>query len=729
MQHVLVCAQDSVLAKKVRFLLANDRCDVEILEDHDGLNTRLGTNDVDLLVLARDQAGEDAIELLGRIDPGLVIPPTLVLGGPTAVTADFIHLIPDPIDTQAIYRIASELLDSVSMDDTSDEDRTLMALPRPELPKKTALDADDTAAVPFADVGERGELAFTDVTGLDEIAGRLDQLESDQLNEQLSDAFDIDEVSDVAHPPRRPVASHSPNPVTAGPLEPARFAKALFQCLSKRVSGALVVVRPEETSTVYLEKGAPVHIESSIPGDQLGKALVARGRITEAQYSDGAKRSVERGVRLGQALVDLGFFTDQELGQELGQTARDRIVACFAARTGSFELDPRRSPPTADRPYRLDMAHIIADGIRRHADGAVLTQILGEIDARYFKLNRSISELADTYPIDGRERQFLAFEGRAYNVQDATESSGLSPDEAYKLMAILTVCEETRDFTPGVKEFEDRIREEQRRIKDLQSTLPGPASSASFPPAPAPSTPPPAPARAAPSSLPTPARSAPSLPPMPKPVVPAFGGEHAETLAGSPPGISGGFTSAPTPWGIDAPAEAAPPPPPPPPPPASTQPPVPPPMPTPAAPVPPPPAAPAEDIPPMPVPADGEMGMTPRPLVYAKPLPRGADGQPLETSERTLSREHFQRGVTLLGQGNFANAEEAFRDAVALCSEEHVYLIGLARAIYYNPGYSAMGKVPVLRGIVERAQGLAPEDKRVATLRAWVDHAQRSLVF
>ncbi|CAN0578301.1 unnamed protein product, partial [Laminaria digitata] len=38
------------------------------------------------------------------------------------------------------------------------------------------------------------------------------------------------------------------------------------------------------------------------------------------------------------------------------------------------------------------------------------------------------------------------------------------------------------------------------------------------------------------------------------------------------------------------------------------------------------------------------------------------------------------------------------------------YLIGLARAIYYNPGYGAAGKVPVLRGIVDRARQLAPED-------------------
>ncbi|MCK6551809.1 hypothetical protein L6R52_38600, partial [Myxococcota bacterium] len=132
-------------------------------------------------------------------------------------------------------------------------------------------------------------------------------------------------------------------------------------------------------------------------------------------------------------------------------------------------------------------------------------------------------------------------------------------------------------------------------------------------------------------------------------------------------------------------------------------------------------------VPPMPVPAAGELGLVPRPLVYAKPLPRAADGSPIETSERTLSREHFQRGVTLLGQGNFASAEEAFRDAVALCSEEHVYLIGLARAIYYNPSYRADGKVPVLKQIVSRAEQLAPDDNRVATLSSWITHAEQQL--
>jgi cytochrome c-type biogenesis protein CcmH/NrfG len=116
----------------------------------------------------------------------------------------------------------------------------------------------------------------------------------------------------------------------------------------------------------------------------------------------------------------------------------------------------------------------------------------------------------------------------------------------------------------------------------------------------------------------------------------------------------------------------------------------------------------------------------PRPVVFSPPLPRNADGQAQETPERSRSRQHFQRGVTLLGQGNFDDAEEAFRDAIALCSEEHVYLIGLARALYYNPSYTAQGKVPVLRSIVDRAGQLAPDDGRVLTLTDWVRHAEAS---
>lgn len=727
MQHILVSAQDSVLAKKVRFLLANDQCDVEILEPDASLDERLAVDGVDLLVLSRDVRGEDAIEFLGRVNPSLLIPPTLVLGGPTAVTADFIHLIPDPIDTQAIYKIASDIL-SQAAEATTAEDATLMSLEQPDFSGRGQPESDNqNVAQPKS--GAEEKLSYSDVTGLDEIAGRLDQLESDQLNEQLSGNFDIDDAG-APPPARRPVAKKE-SPVKGGALDPAKLATVLYQCWSKAVTGVLTVTRDSETSSVYMDKGSVVHIDSSIPGDLLGKALFGRGRITDAQYADGAKRAIERGVGLGQALVDLGFFSTDELGTELGNTARDQIVGCFGARSGTVEFMNGRSAPSRDRPYQLQSAHVIAEGLRSHADDAVLNGIMGDANERYFKLRKTIPELADIFPLSPQDKDFLAFSGRAYNTTDSAESSGLSMQDAYKLLSLLTICQELSDFTPGLKEFEGRIKEEQHRVKTLQSTLPQTASSLP----------------SSPSHFPTPSQ--------PEEALPAFGGpgpfsgaaepfaapDAERTIAGEQPPMPAPALAGGSPFNWGEPAQEAPPPPaaPPPPPlgtnPVAAVPDAPPPMPPPiaAAPVPPPiaapvaPPAPAEDIPPMPVPADGSAGLAPRPLVFAKPLPRGQDGQVIETSERTLSREHFQRGVTLLGQGNFANAEEAFRDAVALCSEEHVYLIGLARAIYYNPGYGAAGKVPILRGIVQRASQLAPGDKRVETLGSWIAAAEAQI--
>lgn len=109
-QHIVVCTEDAVLAKKVRFLLARDECEVQIVGALADVEARIREGDVSLVVLSRQLEGEDAIAIAQRYDASMGIPTTLVLGGAMTDTAGFIRLIPDPIDTQAIYRIASEAL-------------------------------------------------------------------------------------------------------------------------------------------------------------------------------------------------------------------------------------------------------------------------------------------------------------------------------------------------------------------------------------------------------------------------------------------------------------------------------------------------------------------------------------------------------------------------------------------------------------------------------------------
>lgn len=581
MQHIAVCTQDPVLAKKIRFLLAGEGRDVTLLDGLEALSAPDAARYC-LLVLSRSIDGRDTLDALQA--EGNEQRPVILLGGERVVTPAHIHIVPDPVDTQAIYRLANEELPDRSDEADHATEPTLVedGWP-PEPPPREFRLAED----PHTEEGQ----------------------------------------------------AHMPHTTAPTALEPIAFSKQLFQIWSDSDQGVLIISQAEETLSVYFERGAPVHLESSIPGDRIGPSLVSRGRLAEAQYADAAKRAIERGTRLGAALVELNHIAEADLGQEMGASARDQIVACFGARDGSFTFTQGVEAERADPAFTLDVPHILSEGLHKHADPGTLSRVLGDSNERYFKLTKTTAELRNIFPLDDPEVRFLTFEGKAYNVSDAADISGLSLTRARITLALLTVCEEIHDFTPGVTEFEARIREERQRSRDLESQLP-----------------------ATPSAVP-------SIQPV---------------SAGQIP-LSGGM--APFPSAAPAPADG-------------------------------------EAIPPMPVPDAGVEGTAPQALVYAKPLPRGVDGQLLDSPERSLSREHFQTGVKLLGDGAFSRAEAAFRNATALCSEEHVYLIGLARAIYYNPAYAGARKIPVLKNIVERAERLAPTDKRVTTLRSWVNHAE-----
>lgn len=712
--NILVCTEDSVLAKKVRILLARDECEVEILSNPHRLDRRLTADPISLLVLSNRLADEDTAEILSRLAESIVLPPTIVLGDTAQEPPDFVQIVSDPADTQAIYRLASEAL---ATNGRADGEPALPPIDRLGLESSRGkTQRMKPTRGPREPTAKSNEPPPLDLEGMEfpssaEIEARLSNagLADDEFEisgEEQSRPTGETNVEDITV---FDVASYhaaksrgGDNLGLAGVLDPVRFAKVLFQCWTMEAQGALVVATTDETITVTFEDGLPVHLESNVHGDHLGKNLVSKGKLTDAQYSDAAKLAIERGLSIGGAIVELGFLNRDSYGRELGDDAHDRIVRRFASRGGAFEFVPNRRAPIADRPYRISVGRILVEGLKRFADDAALTEICGEVEHAYFKVRSTIEELGKRFPLTDKEKLFLSYSGRAYNVADAADASGLDVRAARVLMALLITCDEYEEFTPGVAEFEARLKEERDRLqaelRAARSEIPGPRTSVL--PELRGSMPPPIERTSNPADF----LSAPGLPPLIKapPPIPAPG------FATTAPMTSSGS-------GLPAPAPPVPPAPPPPPPADTIS------------------QRPAEGgdasaaIPPMPVPGPGQSGRIPRTVVFSPPMPRGPDGQPQETPERTRSRQHFQRGVTLLGQGNFDDAEEAFRDAIALCSEEHVYLIGLARAVYYNPSYTAVGKIPVLRTIVDRAAHLAPEDGRVLTLTEWVRAAEANL--
>jgi hypothetical protein len=595
MQKVLVCTQDPVLAKRVRFLLGRDECHIEILTGPDALAPALGSDSYDLLVVSRsleDQDVEDRLLSLGHDRP-----PTVVLGGEPIDRGDDIHVVADPGNAQAIYGLASRLL----------------------------ANGGNNGSVPVASLPAVG-----------------------------------------SNPPSSsPPASTS----TDQSVDPGRLARTIHRHNAARDDGTLIVQGDEETWRLLFEDGRPVCMRSSRPGDRFGRHLVDIGRLSESDYAGATKLAIEAGLRLGEALIESRALTEDELRSERADYARIQLVERFAPDSGRFRFEAH--PFDGEREFELAVLPVVAEGFKKFASSDLVTSIIGDRQQRYFRLRSDPSALQALFLLDGAELSFIEHGGRAYNVEDAAEVSGMSVEEALKLLALLWTCDKVEDFTPGVEEFEARIREERERSKDLGSELPSAALPGQDEPFDGHMT------------EGTPIFEAP---------VPIHTTDDPDNVAEIEPEAE----AAPIPIGGSLPPQPSAPPPPPP----------------------------ADDVPAMPsAPPGMEQGVV-EPMVFAAPGPRGPDGHLLETPERSKSRDHFQRGVQLLGQGQFGEAEQAFRESITLCSEEHIYLVGLARAVFYNPGYAAPDKLPVLNTIVSRAENLAPEDPRVTTLRSWLEQNQ-----
>lgn len=64
---------------------------------------------------------------------------------------------------------------------------------------------------------------------------------------------------------------------------------------------------------------------------RLGRLLVNRGYLSEAQLDDGLKRQRETGQRLGEVLVQAGWISDRELHRVLKHQSRYRNAAALVA--------------------------------------------------------------------------------------------------------------------------------------------------------------------------------------------------------------------------------------------------------------------------------------------------------------------------------------------------------------------------------------------------------------
>lgn len=506
--------------------------------------------------------------------------------------------------------------------------------------------------------------------------------------------------------PGRPTTSGAGVP-TEGVFEDLRYAALLARCRAELFTGAIQMQSGGATRTVYLKDGLPVAFHSSEPGERIGKVLMNQGRITEDQYMKATTRSVERSIKLTDALVELGLMDAETVAVEQRNLTRDQIIQSFELSQGRFTVMAGQTPDANTPTFDFGPGEIYVQGYRRYAPSNEMMAAFETLRDKYLIANARLASFRPKLGLATEDERMLRLLGEALTVEEAVDRAAVTPEQSARLLSALQALELVDEWSPGVEQFRSRIRgEKQRHAEELTAvhadararegrlieafekalqklgvsiSLTGVADGESA-------------KQKSPFSTPA-SSTTPST--ISSSGMAGIGGLRAplsSTTVGSASG--GGFATSAQSASVSVSARDAGP------------------------------AEPSPGVAPV-APPSSSFASTSSPPSSASSasLPASGNGaSKSKESQQTMSLADlkYREGTEQAAQNRLDEAEVTLREAVRLDASKPEYLTALARVLLGNPRYERAGTLPVVRSLLDRAVQLAPDSTEAIDMHAQV---------
>jgi tetratricopeptide (TPR) repeat protein len=181
-----------------------------------------------------------------------------------------------------------------------------------------------------------------------------------------------------------------------GELDRIPLPRLLLELSAARFDGCLRLRRDRLEKSFRFQRGAPISAESSLASETLGLSLLDAGRISREDYHRVSSYVVERKVKEGAALLELGLLDPKSLFLALKEQVRTRLLECFGWPRGSYDLQYEETPPEGAQPFRADLLALIQEGIATHWSA---DRVLADLAPR---MNQAIARNRRLAPVQER---------------------------------------------------------------------------------------------------------------------------------------------------------------------------------------------------------------------------------------------------------------------------------------------------------------------------------------
>jgi hypothetical protein len=223
--------------------------------------------------------------------------------------------------------------------------------------------------------------------------------------------------------PREGRIAETPLPL----LLQAIFAEGRTVALELRVRGL--------EKRIQFEDGSPVACRSNLLHETLGKFLVERKKLSEEEYQELLRESVETGRRMGELLVLRKRLQPFELYKLMQANLAHRILDAFRWSEATWRLAGDSEP--AELALRMNPAQLVVTGCASFVPFEVVATHLAFTDEQRFALAPSPHHAVQELKLSPREAKLVQVLRRRPTFDEAMRESGLAVEDAMRRLFAL----------------------------------------------------------------------------------------------------------------------------------------------------------------------------------------------------------------------------------------------------------------------------------------------------
>jgi hypothetical protein len=171
--------------------------------------------------------------------------------------------------------------------------------------------------------------------------------------------------------------------------------------------------------------------------ETIGELLVNEGRISSFECKECVTLAVERGMRVGQVLLEMGLIRDDELHAALQRNLARRLLECFTWTEGEFRV--LSGLPESEPTGRVNVTQLIFTGITRFAPESEVNRGFGALLGKDLVLQPSPSVALKDIRRSPHHDRLLRRLRRPTPAEELFRGAGMSKDELIRVVYALSV--------------------------------------------------------------------------------------------------------------------------------------------------------------------------------------------------------------------------------------------------------------------------------------------------